>query len=183
MLPVLMLTGFAGLLPESMIDTLVSKRVVVVERKVLVALAVRTGDPLGSREDGTLKTLSEPKLVIGHKRTGLVRAGGRQAVPNVEGEVVLEPVGISVEVTPVLRLDGKILLDAQITETEVSQGRGLNTKHGFVPGIDSRSIRYSASVSQGQRVKVRVSSRSDSDQTWVELVATVQEEPNSTSAK
>lgn len=177
MFPVLMLSSFAGVLPEAVIDQMVSKRVVIAERKVCLDLAIRTGDPLGSREEGTLKTISEPKLVTYHKREALLRAGGRQAMPDGDGGVKMEPVGIEVLVTPVLRLDEKIQLDGMIRETEVNHGRGLRTPTGFFPGVDERTVRYSMVVRPGQRVKLRVSSRSASDQTWVEFVANVQEMP------
>jgi hypothetical protein len=172
----LFLAAFAAptLSPE-LIDQLVSRRVVVVERQVMVELAVRTGDPLGSRAEGNLKTISEPKLVIGHKKAGMVRAGGRLAVPGEKGEVTMEPVGVEVKVTPVLRLDGKIQLECVITESEVDESRGVKTAAGFIPGLSSRTKSVSTVVSPGQRIKVRVSSRSDSDQTWVEVEANVHE--------
>jgi hypothetical protein len=176
MFSALCLSAFAGLsLPDELVDVLVSKRVVVVERQVRVDLAIRTGDPLGSRAEGTLKTLAEPSLALAHKKEGLLRAGGRQAVSKDDGERALEPVGVEVLVTPALRLDGKIQLDGIIRETEVNVARGVRTKDGFVPGIDEQTVRFSALVSPGQRVKVRVSSRSVSDQTWVEFEAKVSE--------
>jgi hypothetical protein len=176
MLTALMLTAFCTwAVPAGWVDGVLTRRVVQVERAVVVELAVRTGDPLGSRAEGNLKTLSEPKLVVGHKKTGTARAGGQQAVLGAEGELKMEPVGITVEVTPVLRLDGKIYLEGVITETEVNAGRGVRTPKGFTPGIDTKSIRLGALLTPGQKIKVRVSSRSDADQTWVEFAATVQE--------
>jgi hypothetical protein len=176
MFSVLFLSSFTGVwLPEEMVDRMVSKRVVVTERKVLVSLALRSGDPLGSKAEGTMKHLSDPKLVIAHKKTGLVRAGGRQALQKVGGEVKLEPVGTEVHVTPVIRLDGKIQLDGVVTESQVNWGRGVQTREGHTPGIDSKSVTFSKVLAPGERTKVRVSSRSDADQTWIELEAVVQE--------
>ena len=179
MLSTLVLTAFASwAVPAGWVDAIVTRRAtkaVVVERSVVIDLAIRTGDPLGSRAEGTLKTLSEPKLVVGHKKTGVVRAGGQQAVIGTDGQIQLEPVGIAVEVTPHLRLDGKILIDALFTETEVNEGRGVKTTTGFTPGIDTTQRRVSAIVSPGHRIKVRLSSRSAADQTWVEIEAAIQE--------
>lgn len=156
MLSVLMVSSLAGIpLTEEAIDRLVSTRVVVAERKVRIDLSVRTGDPLGSREEGTLKIIAEPCLVTAHKHAAMFLAGGKQED---------NPFGIQFKTTPQIRLDGKIQLDCDITETVRGVERGESVK-----------VRPMTVLTPGKRVKVRVSSRAATDQTWIELEAKVVE--------
>jgi hypothetical protein len=150
----LILSSFIGLsLTEVAVDQLVSKRVVVAERTVKIDLCVRTGDPLGSQDAGTLMTIGEPRLTALHKEPAYFLAGGRY------GEV---PFGIQITVTPRIRLDGKIQLDCYIKETT-----------RVAEQLESVKTTATAVLSPGEGKKVRVSSRSATDQTWIELDAKV----------
>jgi hypothetical protein len=165
MFPMLILSSFAGMpLSEAVVDHLVSKRVVTVERQVILAVVMYVGDPLGSKEAGTLKVLAEPTIMLTHKQTGFFQVGG-------EGQG-----GIVIRATPCLRLDGKIGMECDTQISTVNRGRGLTTDNGFIPGVDTEACQTKVVLTPGKPFKVRLSSRSAEDQTWMELTATVVED-------
>lgn len=164
MFPMLMLTGFLGVtLPEDVVDQMVSQRVVVVERQVMLNLRVCTGDPLGSLDDKTLRVISQPTLSVRHKQTGFFQATGS------------DQAGVTFRATPRLRLDGKIDLACETTIATVTRGRGIQTAAGFTPGLDSKTVKTATILTPGKTVKVRLESKSATDQTWIELRAEVVE--------
>ena len=164
MYPMLMLTGFLGLcLPEDVVDQMVCKRVVVVERQVRLEARVCTGDPLGSQDDKTMRVISQPTLSIRHKQTAYFQVTGS------------EQHGVTFRATPRLRLDGKIGLECETTLSAVNSGRGIQTVGGFTPGVDSKTVKTSAVLTPGKTLKVRLSANSLTEQTWIELRADVTE--------
>jgi hypothetical protein len=68
MLPTLMLTVALAAGAEPKVE------------QVQVDVRLLYGDPLGSRAEGTLKHISEPKLVTQNDRPAFFRAGGRKFV-------------------------------------------------------------------------------------------------------
>ena len=164
MFPTLILSSFVGgCLPESVVDRMVSQRVVVVERQVKLEVVICQGDPLGSKEAGTLDLLSRPTLLLRHKQTGFFEVG------RATGQ------GIAFRATPQLRLDGKIGLECETQFTTVNPGRGLTTASGFIPGLDSEVTKATTVVIAGKPHKVRLSAKSATEQMWIEMTATVVE--------
>ena len=167
MVPTLVLACVTGVpLSDAVADRLVSTRTVVVHRGVHIECGVFTGDPLGSREAGTLKVLSRPQLSTLHKQPAMFRVG------QTDGS------GIGIEFLPVIRLDGKIDMqcDAQISTAHTVN---LKTGSGQQPAtaVDTVCSKTKVVLTPGQPVKVRISAKSVENQTWMELTATVVENP------
>ena len=164
MFPTLILSSFVGTtLPEEVVDRMVSTRTVVVERQVKLDVAVYIGDPLGSPEAGTIKTLAAPTLILTHKRAGFVR------IEQAAGQ------GITFRATPQLRLDGKIAMECEPTISTANSSRGVQTVSGFIPGVDEQRMKASVVLTPGKSLKVRLAAKSPTEQTWMELTASVVE--------
>src|SRR3954468_22728896 len=124
-----------------------------------------TGDPLGSRAEGTVKHLAEPRIVTRSGERASFRSGGEVAVKHPAGTLVLEPIGTSVEVLPTARPDGTILMDLGTTFRTVNARPGATG----VPGFTERSVRLNRLARPGETFKVRIAAESPTDQTWVEV--------------
>lgn len=169
MIPVLVLACVTGVpLSEDVVDRLVSTRTVTVQRQVMLKFAVLTGDPLGSREDGTIKCLAEPHLTALHKQAATFLAG--RMADAATGQTAE---GIEIKVTPRIRLDGKISVECETSLHTVNTGRGITTAAGFAPGVDTQTMQTTAALKPGETFKVRLSAKSATEQTWMELTASV----------
>jgi hypothetical protein len=163
MFPTLILSSFvSGSLPEEMVDRIVSTRTVVVQRQMLVSAAIYTGDPLGSIEAGTMKALTRPIFSTHHKQTCWFQNSQENRA-------------IQIKVTPQLRLDGNIGMDCETTLSTPAHA----TKPGdsFIPAVDTQAMKINAVLTPGERIEVRLSAKSATDQTWMELEAKVVESP------
>lgn len=123
----------------------------------LVDVRVCTGDPLGSRAAGTLKVISEPKLVTTEGKPGFIRAGGSA---EIDGEQVAT--GPEIQVT-VLGVDGERLrlrIEASFTSVEGDKPQQS------IKTIKSVVTRWAR---QGEDIRLRIGQKSD--ETWVEVRA------------
>lgn len=165
MFPTLILSSFVGMtLPEEVVDRMVSQRVVVVERQVKLEVVAFKGDPLGSKEAGNLSVLTQPTLMLSHKQTGFMQVGEKTGQ------------GITFRATPQLRLDGKIGLECETTITTPKVHSGIRLSSGsFIEGVSEETAKASSVVTPGKPHKVRLSAKSPTEQTWVEVTASVVE--------
>src|SRR5690349_21288478 len=78
-----------------------------------IDVVICRGDPLGSRAEGTLKYLGEPRVVTRSGRPAFFRTGGPEAIlggtSGVTGPgVQLNPASVELEVLPVACANGKV---------------------------------------------------------------------------
>jgi pilus assembly protein CpaC len=114
-----------------------------------------TGALRALKTEGLAKFLSEPKVITQSGRPAILRAGGQQAIlgpsSGVNGPgVVLEEIGTTLAVLPIVFGNGKIYLDVQPTFRSVNNGRGLTTAFGFTPGFNESSVQSSVLLESGQ---------------------------------
>lgn len=135
----------------------------------LIEIQVYRGDPLGTPGDGTVKTLSCPKIVTRSGRPAFFRMGSAVEVaerpPATDGVIVLKkglvPIGIEVETLVLPYLGGKKLYVETNTadRTVVFDGKEFRD-YAEVTGRTSRII------AAGEPYRVRISAASSTDQTW-----------------
>jgi hypothetical protein len=125
-------------------------------------LLVLEGDPLGSREAGTLKVIAEPRLVTLENRPFSFLSGGEIAV-NDGGSVQFVEFGRMIKGKAGTVKDGKVRLDLTLSNTTV----GERTEERIQLHTDtSRTI---TTVRLGEIVKLRWGKGSADRQTWAEL--------------
>jgi hypothetical protein len=125
-------------------------------------LRIFVGDPLGSREAGTLKLLAEPRLVTLENRPFYFASGGETAVPSVEG-VRRVHVGLRVEGKAGTIKSGRVQIDITLSNTTVKD----LAKDKFQ--IQNESIQTITKVRLGETVKLRWASANCQHQAWAEL--------------
>jgi hypothetical protein len=131
-------------------------------KQLLFNVRVFEGDPLGSREAGTLKVLAEPRLVTLENRPFSFVSGGD--IPVTDGESVqFQPFGRMVEGKPGAVKDGKVRLDITLSNTTI----GERTEDRIQ--LHSESTRTITTVRLGEVVKLRWGKGSTDKQTWAEL--------------
>ncbi|MBX9623150.1 MAG: type II and III secretion system protein [Gemmataceae bacterium] len=137
-----------------------------------IDMVVYQGDPLGSKAAGNLDILSRPILQVCLGQTGTVQVGQDFAFPaTVVGEVPnTRPVGVAVRVTPRPAPGGAVLLRMELQHTTVAPGPGVRTGDGLSqPAFNVETVETAVRVKPGETERVRMSARSATDQTWVEL--------------
>lgn len=137
--------------------------------QVHIAVTVYEGDPLGTREAGTVRVLAQPQMVVQSGRPGMVAFGQDVLVPGPDGSITTERVGVTVEVLPVRQADGRVWVELNATHRYVTPGLGAKTAAGFVPGFTEQALRAAVTTKPGETVRQRIAARSATDQTWVEL--------------
>ena len=120
-------------------------------------LVILQGDPLGSREAGTLKVLAESKLVAREKRPASFLTGGQVFSG---GEFV--DFGHKITVVSERAEDGAIRLHVVLEYTE------LQDQTEDSASFQTSQRRYTRAVKPGESVKLRWGKQSER-QTWVEL--------------
>jgi hypothetical protein len=120
------------------------------------------GDPLGSREAGTLKVLAEPRLVTLENRPFSFVSGGE--LPITDGESVQhQPFGRMIEGKAGALKDGKVRLDITLSNTTIGERTEDRVQ------LHSESTRTITTVRLGDIVKLRWGKGSTKKQTWAEL--------------
>jgi hypothetical protein len=82
---------------------------------IMISLRCCEGDPKGTLENGKLKVLSAPKVVTESGQTAKIVVGGTKPL---DDEAIVD-FGLSCELKPTLRKDGKVLLEVNFTATEL----------------------------------------------------------------
>lgn len=119
------------------------------------------GDPLGSKEAGTLEVLMRPQLVTLETQRGLVQAGQQYPV-KIDDKVSDYTPGVTVEITPGTVKDGKVRIDVTMTKSTVAE----NSKEKVQ--FNTESTRIITTVKLGEVVKLRCGK-----ETWIELSASL----------
>lgn len=107
------------------------------------------------RTEGVAKFLSEPKVITQSGRPAVLRSGGQQAIlgpaSGINGPgVILQDVGTTLEVLPIVFGNGKIYLEVRPTFRSVNNGRGVTTAFGFTTGFNEQSTQSSVMMESGQ---------------------------------
>jgi hypothetical protein len=126
-------------------------------------LVVYEGDPLGSREAGTLKVVAEPRLVTLENRPFAFLHGGEIAVPDSAKAVQFVEFGRRIDGKPGVVEDGKVRLDITLSNTTV--GEGTEERRQF----HTESTRTLTTVRLGEVLKLRWGKGNADKQAWVEL--------------
>jgi hypothetical protein len=131
-------------------------------KQLLFNMRVFEGDPLGSREEGTLKILAEPRLVTLENRPISFVSGGEIAVTDGEN-VQFHQFGWMIEGKPGAVKDGKVRLDLTLSNTTVGERSEERIQ------LHTESTRTITTTRLGEVVKLRWGKGSHDRQTWVEL--------------
>ena len=131
-------------------------------KQLLFNVRVFEGDPLGSREAGTLKVSAEPRLVTHENRPFSFMSGGEIAVNDGEG-VQLVQVGRMIVGKPGAVKDGKVRLDITLSNTTFGQGNEGRTQ------LQTESTRTITTIRLGEVLKLRWDKGSADKQAWAEL--------------
>ncbi|MBX9623149.1 MAG: type II and III secretion system protein [Gemmataceae bacterium] len=138
--------------------------------QVHIAVTVYEGDPLGTREAGTVRVLAEPQVVTPTGRPGFFLVGKDVPCPTPRNPAAVEKVGTSLELLPVvLRPDGRVWVELNAKHRQVNPAHGVETAAGFVPGFTELGMRAAWISKPGESFRQRIAARSATDQTWVEV--------------
>jgi hypothetical protein len=131
-------------------------------KQLQINVRVFEGDPLGSREAGTLKVLAEPRLVTLENRPFSFVSGGEMAVTGGEG-VSFPRFGRLIEGKAGAVKDGKVRLDLTLSHTTVAE-----RTEGRVQ-LHTESTRTITTALLGEVVKLRWGKGGTEKQAWAEL--------------
>lgn len=146
-------------------------KVEVPAKEFLIDVRVCQGDPLGSREAGTIRYLAEPKVVTRSGRPAFFMAGGHTPINGAGGKLVFEETGVRTEILPIAYSNGVVWAEVSTTLRAVSVGLG----NAEMPGFTEQTRRESRVVSPGETFRIRVAADSPASQTWVEV--TIRDQP------
>lgn len=134
------------------------------ETQYVIDVAFYEGDPLGSRDEGTLKLLAQPRLITLAGQDVQFLSGGQVLVG---GEHVSFGLLMKFKCKPTD--DGQIRLNAT---TEL--GERIDPKDETVVGIQSEKVVFSRTMKPGQTIKFRVGKPAKPEfQKWVEMTVRV----------
>ncbi|HYH66220.1 MAG TPA: hypothetical protein VD866_16120 [Urbifossiella sp.] len=107
------------------------------------------------RAEGMAKFLAEPRVVTQSGRPAQFQAGGQQAVlgpaSGINGPgVILEQIGTTLDVVPIVMGNGKIWLEVNPRTRTVNQGLGIQTTFGATPGFNQNSVSVAVELESGQ---------------------------------
>ena len=131
---------------------------VVQPRQYQIEVAVLSGDPLGSRAEGTIKSLAEPVIAsLNGQQANFLLGSGLPANGEKRAQV-----GIEAKLTVTAQPDGTARLDHKFALHQRDPNGRLRT--------DSREA--SQAVKFGEKIRVRIASDSPGSQTWAEITVT-----------
>jgi hypothetical protein len=131
-------------------------------KQLLFNVRVFEGDPLGSREAGTLKVLAEPRLVTLENHPFSFASGGE--IPVRDGQAVqFHSFGRRIEGKPGAVKEGKLRLEITLSNTTI----GERTENRIQ--LHTESTRTITTVRLGEVMKLRWGKGSADRQAWVEL--------------
>jgi hypothetical protein len=118
----------------------------------IVDVALFRGDPLGTREAGTVRVLGRPTLLVTNRRTGALRVG--PAANQIALEVTIAP-----SREPPLRMQ----LRATVVTTPTASTANAA---GFAPSRNEAGVVSGMRLVLGQPTTIRLAADSPTDQTW-----------------
>ena len=131
------------------------------KKEILCHVRICKGDPLGSREAGTVKVCQQPKLVTRENQPATFISGGEMPVKDGDAAIFV-PFGTSVFLKPGSIKDGKIRLDVNVSITTAD---ALADRAQF----HTESTRSISTVRLGDVLKIRCGRGTADSQTWIEL--------------
>ena len=137
-------------------------------KEYVIELAVYQGDPLGSRDEGTVRCVAEPILRTRAGCPAQMLVGGQTPVKTLDGKVTFYPYGLQMKLTPTAHSPDAVWLDAEFTRTEANPGFGIVRGEQVIPGFTEQTRRVGRVVKLGERVRTRITVASPTDQTWAE---------------
>jgi hypothetical protein len=133
--------------------------------QAMIHICVLEGDPLGSRDAGTLKVLAEPRLVALEGQTFSFLSGGEQVVPDGAHKVQFLDFGLSIRGTAKPGKEaGTVFLDVRMDNSTIPD------QSGDVLRLNSEGTRMLGTFKLGKVVMLRLPKASGERQTWAELV-------------
>jgi hypothetical protein len=129
------------------------------EKQYQIDVKVLEGDPLGSREEGTVHPLAQPCIVAVEKQEANVLVG--QTV-KLDGEEILA--GVQIKIIPDRGKEGTIRLNMVFKCTEI-----VSEKEDSLL-LQSNEARYFRTVKPGEVLRLKMG-KSAEGQRWVELTA------------
>ncbi|MBL8826162.1 MAG: hypothetical protein JNM18_04200 [Planctomycetaceae bacterium] len=133
-------------------------------KQLLIKVQVKSGDPNGSVEAGTLKILSAPQLVTTENRQAQLSVGG--LVPLVDKPTSDDdygPIGLRVDIRPGKVEDGQVRLHFKLENAHEVVVSGQPTKT-----IESRSLQTVLIAKLGEKFKLGGLSHNGEPQ-WIEV--------------
>jgi len=139
-------------------------------QKVLeIRMHIYRGDPLGSREAGTLKVLAEPTLRTLIGQTFEFISGGEVVIEGIPESLTYVPSGTNVRGTVARRKDGRWFLDLALEITLPVERSPDSTR------VEKQGTRIFRPIALGEVVKVRASKSAEQEQIWLELTVSEQQ--------
>lgn len=133
-------------------------------KQLLIKVQVKSGDPNGSVEAGTLKILSAPQIVTVENRQAQLMVGGQ--VPLVDEPSRDEdyaPIGLRVDIRPGKIDDGKVRLNFKLENSHEVAVNGQPTRT-----IESRSVQTVLVAKLGEKLKLGGLTQNN-EQQWIEV--------------
>jgi hypothetical protein len=127
-------------------------------RQIQIGCVLKQGDPLGSREEGTLKVIGEPKLVTLENREASFLSGGEVMVA---GELV--PFGREIRFLPQRAEGGRVKLRVVLEHTEVVENRENSLRTQTSRSLHVRTVKF------GEVLRLRWDNNASGPQTWAEV--------------
>jgi hypothetical protein len=132
--------------------------------QVLCKLRVLSGDPIGSKEKGTLEILAQPNLTMPEHCRCSVFTGSEIAVPDGADGVEFVEIGHRVQIKTGAVKGGEIYLDITYTSTYAEDPTPERLR------LHTESVRVTGTYKLGEMIKLSLSPRPADKQQWVELV-------------
>ncbi len=133
-------------------------------------ITIYRGDPLGSREAGTLKVYAEPHVVTMNGRPAYLLTGGEIPVLDGTKSVRYVQTGHSIHITPTLTEDGRIFLDIKTEQaTPIKQPKEAADR----VSVQTVGTRTMGTFRRGETVKVRFDRGTAERQTWAEIIVDI----------
>ena len=142
------------------------------DKPLLLAITFCEGDPLGSREAGTLRLLAPPRVITRQNRQCEFLLGDGRRIPIGTDETDFVKTGASFRCTPALVKDGKVKLDLTLSNT--TPGDGDQTAERIQ--VHTQSTRTITTVKLDEVIKLRFGKADGDKQRWVELSVEVSEQ-------
>jgi len=140
-------------------------------KRLEIKMGVYEGDPLGSREAKTIRTLAEPTVMTIENESFASVSGGVIPLQMADGVHVI-PVGVVIEGRLFNPKDGKWQMDLTASMSKTNQLAEDNLQ------LQSESTRTFTRVRAGDVTKIRIGQANGTNQRWVELRVTEVPDPS-----
>ena len=125
----------------------------------MIQMTICSGDPLGSEDANNLKVLSRPQLMLMNNQFGTIQFGRLKNLGTDQNTPNDLEKGCSANFTPLIQADKSIVLRIQTSVVEDE-----DPKNRKLWGIETTRM-----MKEDKPYKIRFSTKSATDQTWVEV--------------